>query len=85
MEKHFTTLETDFTLETLLPWRKGTLHNLYLSSWIFDRDMLRNRGPTSDSVSLGGYLLLVIDLAARWRSAVAVKLRLNSPKLFCTI
>ena len=24
MEKHFTTLETDFTLETLLPWRKGT-------------------------------------------------------------
>ena len=25
MEKHFTTLETDFTLETLLPWRKGTL------------------------------------------------------------
>ena len=25
MEKHFTTLETDFTLETLLPWRKGTI------------------------------------------------------------
>jgi len=24
MEKHFTTLETDFTLETLLPWRKET-------------------------------------------------------------
>ena len=24
MEKHFTTLETDFTLVTLLPWRKGT-------------------------------------------------------------
>ena len=26
MEKHFTTLETDFTLVTLLPWRKGTFY-----------------------------------------------------------
>ena len=42
---------------------------------IFDRDLLRNRGPTSDFVR--GYLLLVSDLAAWWRSAFAVKLRLD--------
>ena len=37
--------------------------------------MLRNRGPTSDFVR--GYLLLVSDLAAWWRSAFAVKLSLD--------
>ena len=38
--------------------------------------MLRKSGPTSDFV--GVILFLVIDLAARWRGAVAVKLRLDS-------
>ena len=44
---------------------------------VFDRDLLRNRGPTSDSSS--GRFTLVAVLAARWRgAAVAVKLRLDS-------
>ena len=33
MEKHFTTLETDFTLETLLPWRKETFQILTMKKW----------------------------------------------------
>ena len=36
MEKHFTTLETDFTLETLLPWRKGTLFCLIFLFSLFE-------------------------------------------------
>ena len=40
MEKHFTTLETDFTLVTLLPWRKGTYtylkreNSAYMVGWV---------------------------------------------------
>ena len=42
---------------------------------VFDRDMLRNRGPSSDYRKV--ILLLVSDLVAWWRGAFAVKLRLD--------